>query len=498
MVATRWFKRLTVLVVMAGLPMGLSGLFAPAVAHGDDVVDIARAIFKAIRSPGKESADAAFPATHEQTGIIKVLPKKDKQGRQLACFCLHTDGNLLAAITADPGELRVLSPAGDLVDTWELPIRPEAINLDKDGTILVAGQGQLLRLSSSGDVVHQQESPHMAAFQDTTDQLREQVVEQMRSTADSLRQQLDAIAAQVRQLKNISAEQEQELKLLQAAIDKIADQREGDLTDRQREAVQLRRELVKVINESIEAGITKQNRATIEILEKQMASYEDYLQRRGNSRPTPEEIDQMVEQLRQSRSQISSISSSGTDVFVATNAAKGYGYDVWRMTPSFEDAEKIVTGLRGCCGQMDVQANEHGVFVAENSRHRVSRYDREGQAVKHWGKRSRSGVRGFGGCCNPMNVAFGTDGSVYAAESNSGRIKRYSVDGELLALIGSVKLVPGCKKVSIAVSDDGNQVYMLDITRNHIVVMEARTPKDNTAQHADQRDDQRDVAAAAN
>lgn len=32
-------------------------------------------------------------------------------------------------------------------------------------------------------------------------------------------------------------------------------------------------------------------------------------------------------------------------------------------------------------------------------------------------------------------------------------------------------LVPGCKNVSIAVSHDGDHVYMLDITRNHIVVM---------------------------
>ena len=61
---------------------------------------------------------------------------------------------------------------------------------------------------------------------------------------------------------------------------------------------------------------------------------------------------------------------------------------------------------------------------------------------------------------------------MYAAESRSGRIKRFSADGELLQLVGAVDLVPGCKNVSIAVAEDGNQVFMLDITRNHIVVME--------------------------
>ena len=206
----------------------------------------------------------------------------------------------------------------------------------------------------------------MAAFQGNTAALRKEVVRQLQLTSRSLQRQIDNFAVQIRKLKRITAEQEQELALLQAAIDQIADQREGDLTDQQREAVRLRRELVKVIRQSIEAGIPEHDRPTIKLLEQQIAHYEDYLKQRGNAEPTPEQIDEMVEQLRESRSRISSISSSGDDIFLATNAAKGYGYDVWRMTPSYEDGQIIVTGLRGCCGQMDVQANGNGVFVAEN------------------------------------------------------------------------------------------------------------------------------------
>ena len=70
-----------------------------------------------------------------------------------------------------------------------------------------------------------------------------------------------------------------------------------------------------------------------------------------------------------------------------------------------------------------------------------------------------------------MNVAFGDDGSVYTAESGIGRIKRFSADGSFIELVGQVELVPGCKKVAISVSPKGDQVYMLDITRGHIVVM---------------------------
>jgi hypothetical protein len=120
---------------------------------------------------------------------------------------------------------------------------------------------------------------------------------------------------------------------------------------------------------------------------------------------------------------------------------------------------------------MDVQADDNGVYVAENARHRVCRFDREGNMECEWGSRARSGVTGFGSCCNPMNVAFGPNNEVYTAEATSGRIKRYTPDGQLTGLIGSVEIVPGCKKVSIAVNHDGSRVYMMDLTRTHIVVM---------------------------
>jgi sugar lactone lactonase YvrE len=80
-----------------------------------------------------------------------------------------------------------------------------------------------------------------------------------------------------------------------------------------------------------------------------------------------------------------------------------------------------------------------------------------------------------------MNVAFGPEGAVYTAEDNTGRIKRYSPQGKLLGLVGSVELVPGCKNCSIAVSSDGSRVYMLDITRGHIVRMEPYQPGETPA-----------------
>src|SRR5690606_12531104 len=89
-----------------------------------------------------------------------------------------------------------------------------------------------------------------------------------------------------------------------------------------------------------------------------------------------------------------------------------------------------------------------------------------------WGQQARTGLDGFGSCCNPMNVAFGPDGTIYTAESELGRVKRFKPNGELVELVGKVDIVPGCKKVAIAVEKSGDNVFMLDISRNHIVKME--------------------------
>ena len=159
----------------------------------------------------------------------------------------------------------------------------------------------------------------------------------------------------------------------------------------------------------------------------------------------------------------------------------GYGFEVWRMDDNFENAKKIVTDLSGCCGQMDCKANKDGLFVAENSKHRVCHFDRDGKSMGAFGESARSGLEGFGSCCNPMNVAFGPENAVYTAEDDTGRIKRYSEDGKLLGLVGSVELKPGCKNCSISVSKDGSTVYMLDITRNFIIRMDARPAEEISA-----------------
>ena len=65
---------------------------------------------------------------------------------------------------------------------------------------------------------------------------------------------------------------------------------------------------------------------------------------------------------------------------------------------------------------------------------------------------------------------FGWDGQV----AGLGRIKRFSPTGKFLGVVGTAKIVPGCKHLAIGVSKDASRVFLLDITRTHIVVMARR------------------------
>ncbi|MCP4777245.1 MAG: hypothetical protein GY880_23740, partial [Planctomycetaceae bacterium] len=172
---------------------------------------------------------------------------------------------------------------------------------------------------------------------------------------------------------------------------------------------------------------------------------------KADTEPTEAQITSLVDSMIRTKMRVSSISSTGDHLFVTTRGTTGYGYDVWKMNLQFKNAEVIVSGLSGCCGQMDVQCCESGIYVAENSRDRVVHYDINGTEVNKWGKSDRTGINGFTSCCNPMNVCFDEKGHVYTAESGSGRIKCFDSKGQLVSYVGDVDLVPGCKNVSIAV-----------------------------------------------
>lgn len=160
-----------------------------------------------------------------------------------------------------------------------------------------------------------------------------------------------------------------------------------------------------------------------------------------------------------------SIAITGNDVFVTVRMQTRY--TVYRMNRQFGEQTQIIDGLRGCCGQMDIKARNGHVYVAENARHKVRKYDREGKELSSFGEKVRgSQGQGFSGCCEPKNICFDKQGNIYTAESSGRCVKKFSPEGKFLEHVGTVQGITGCVRVTCAVTKDGSKIYMLDTSNN--------------------------------
>lgn len=410
--------------------------------------------------PARKDGDKfSAVATHRQSAIIKIDAPGQSQAK-VTCFCLTPDDQILAGCAGPSGEIRVFDREGKYLETWPAPFKPDAIFARADGAVFLAGEGQLAQLSSKGSVELKKPSPHAAALTEHPEKLREEVVAQAKRQAETFTQQTKQYDQMIERAdKEIASVKEQI-----AELDKSTDDSSAQTAQRKQ---MLERRIAMFELQKQQYNQAKEQWANMPGVA-------------SGAKLTDAQIDERVKSSMVYKMKTSSISATKDEVFLATPTPVGYGFGIWRMDNKFENASQIVTGLSGCCGQMDVKANDSGVFVAENSQHRVCRFDRTGKKLGTWGTSARTGLDGFGSCCNPMNIAFGPGNAVYTAEDDTGRIKRYSVDGKLLGLVGLVELKPGCKNVSIAVSHDGSRVYMLDITRNHLVRMDPR-PADDVA-----------------
>lgn len=182
---------------------------------------------------------------------------------------------------------------------------------------------------------------------------------------------------------------------------------------------------------------------------------------------------------------VSGIAVTEQDVFVAIGAGWSLGSKskLYRLDRDLGSPKQLAEGLRGCCQRCDIVVHKGDLYLAENAVHRVVRYDREGKALGKWGERSRTGLEGFGSCCNPMNLCVGGDGSLYTAESGTARVKRYTLDGKFLGLVGYVGttrfsraggLAASCSNIAIAVTAGGDRVYVMDYPNKKIRVLEKK------------------------
>jgi hypothetical protein len=142
-----------------------------------------------------------------------------------------------------------------------------------------------------------------------------------------------------------------------------------------------------------------------------------------------------------------------------------------------QEPKLVVEKLRGCCGQMDIQAHDGKLWIPHNARHTVESHDRDGKELSKFGKAGKVKAADFGGCCEPKNLRVLPNGDILVAESGPPTcIKRFTADGKFKEVVAVVANAKGdCVRVTVEVSPDGHQCYMLDTTRDAIRVFAARS-----------------------
>lgn len=368
--------------------------------------------------------------THELVKTIAV--RGEDSANRLQTLCLAADGNV-AALVAPPRdglapqesttcEVQVFDPRGNAVRKWKVHFLGQAINACPDGSILVAGDGHIARFDKQGKTLAEAELPLFPLILPDAKKLRALAQEQLMAEVQSMEETLRCFKTQKAALEAKDASE-------RTALDKSQ---------------------LKMVETNLEKfeQVAKEHRKTT--------------------------LEQAVHQITSRLKIITGVAANDHDVFVSCGEGKGYYYAVWRMESNFTQPKEIITELEGCCGQMDIQAQGDELLVAENSRHRVGRFNREGKSLGSFGKFGlESDPQCFGGCCNPMNCRIVSGGTVYTAESQ-GFVKEFSPKGDFVRLVAYATVKGGCKNAAVALAPDGKTIYFCDQLGSKIIVMASK------------------------
>lgn len=375
--------------------------------------------------PADPAVNSKLTPTHKQVTSIK--PAHQGQSVHLHTYCLAPSGDIVACVSpAETGEaakasaagwIQVYGADGVLKAGHPLEFLATAVNLSSNGEFFAAGAGKVAKLASDGKVLAVKQTPNIENF----DEFKKQAAEDARKQQEEYAQQFSSMLKQ---------------------------------TD----------ERLATLEKTPEDERDERAKAQIQVLTSQKKSYEQQAEMMKTQASQFFSVDSVLA----SKLRVTALAVTDQDVFLCCGALKGRGYDVWRTDHAFENAQRVLTGLSGCCGQMDVQASNDKLVVAENTRFRVGIYDRDGKPLSHFGSRDRTAEEGFGSCCNPMNVRCCNGGDVLAAESSIGNIKRFDAEGKLVQLVGKAKIGAGCKHVAVAWDSGRDRYYMMNVDKGTI------------------------------
>lgn len=150
-----------------------------------------------------------------------------------------------------------------------------------------------------------------------------------------------------------------------------------------------------------------------------------------------------------------------------------------------KDKERNIPGFIVPSPFFDVELSRDGLLRVNNpGRHRMELYTVDGDFEGSWGVTSM-GIKGFCGCCNPINFALLPDGKYVTCEKGLPRVKIYSATGEFESVVAGVETFSENARacgpsdctaggLDVAVDSQG-RIYILDLVTGDIRVMKLKT-----------------------
>jgi len=144
-----------------------------------------------------------------------------------------------------------------------------------------------------------------------------------------------------------------------------------------------------------------------------------------------------------------------------------------------KDAEKNIPGFVIPSPHFDLAVSRDGLLrVANPGRNRIETYTLDGNLEFWWGERSVK-IKGFCGCCNPVNFALLPNGWFVTSEKGLVRVKVYNSDGRFVGVVAGPEQLTGSSPMRIcetpeecrgpafdvAAGADG-RIYVLDTSEN--------------------------------
>ncbi len=114
-----------------------------------------------------------------------------------------------------------------------------------------------------------------------------------------------------------------------------------------------------------------------------------------------------------------------------------------------------IESLRTCCGILDIDVRKEKQILATGlGGFNVVGYDFSGIKNLEFGQRGR-GINDFHGCCNPVSLAYISNGAIVTVEKDPTRVKIYSQTGAK-KIEGIEELVKGCSHIPLAIDSKDN------------------------------------------